>query len=73
MTYDEAVESVRLNPFNIQFVPVEIVDERLLRFARKGNPWAVDVWIGSVPKPNRGIAKDVFVDIGLVRNYQDLT
>ena len=73
MTYDDAVENIRINAFNIQDVPLDIVDERLLRFTRKMNPWAVDIWIGSVPKPNRIIAKNVFVDIGILRNYQDLS
>ncbi len=73
--YQAAIELVRTNPFKIQEVNPELVDERLLRFARKGSGWAPDVWLASLPKEHKALkerARFVFVDIGIVRPYADI-
>lgn len=70
--YIDAIALVRNNPFDIQKVPLDIVDERLLRLARKGHGWSVEAWMASVPKSYKALAKNVFIDIGIVREYDDL-
>ncbi|QDJ96582.1 hypothetical protein Xoosp13_396 [Xanthomonas phage Xoo-sp13] len=71
-SYRSAIDKVQANPFDIQKVSLDLVDERLLRFARRGNAWAVDAWVASVPKSYKSVAKNVFVDIGIDRDYEDI-
>lgn len=74
--YVLAIELVRQNPFNIQNVPTPLVDDRLLRLARKGNVWSIDAWVASLAKEHKALGKErsslVFYDIGVVRGYVDL-
>lgn len=45
MTYDEAIDLLRKNPFNIQLVDSKLIDLRMLRFLRRfhrgSGAWAV--------------------------------
>lgn len=52
MTYAEAVELIRQNTFNLQLVPADLVDLKMMRFARRRNIWAADAYC---PK---GLKKD---------------
>lgn len=69
--YINAIELVKNNPFNIQKVNPEIVDDRLLRLARRGNAWAVDAWGTSLEKQHKALGKErsslVFQDMGVIR------
>lgn len=69
--YLNAIALVRRNPFYIQDVPIELIDERLLRLVRKYNSWAVDSWALGVSKSVKTITKNVFVDI-IKRDYIDI-
>jgi hypothetical protein len=72
----DAIELIRGNPFDVQKVPFEIIDEQILRFVRRGNPWAVDAWMLNVSKSDkvkaREISQNVFVDVGITRDYIEL-
>lgn len=74
--YEAAIEQLLVNPFTLQYVDPNIVDERILRFARRQHGWAVEAWVASLPKEFKSLAKDrtrfVYVDIGIVRNYVEL-
>lgn len=80
MTYDDAIQLIRQNPFNIRQVPYELLEgddgERLLRFVRKCHGWAVDAWLADLPKDRKAwgkeVTKNVWVDIGIVRKYEDI-
>lgn len=74
--YDAAIEQIRINPFRIQNVDHNLVDERLLRFARRHHGWAVEAWVAALPKELKSYGKDrtrlVYVDIGIVRPYREI-
>lgn len=44
MTYQEAINLIMVNTFNLSQVPTELVDVRLMRFVRKRNIWAADAY-----------------------------
>ena len=50
MTYNEAIELIRINSFNLGNIPAQLIDIRMLRFARKHNIWAVEAYIPKAMK-----------------------
>lgn len=76
MTYEEAVELIRTNAFNLHYVPFEIIDERLLRFAYRRNAWSVDAWMVELDKQHKAAAKELIknltLNIGIKRDYKEI-
>ena len=86
MTYDDAIALIRKNAFNIRLMPYELLSndtaenaaqtERLLRFVRKCHAWAIEAWMVDLPKDKKNwakeITKNVWIDIGIVRTYEDI-
>lgn len=72
----QAIDLIRANAFNIRVVPYEVIDERLLRFVRRCHAWAIDAWMVDLPKDRKAWAKDitktVWIDIGVIRKYEEI-
>lgn len=73
--YINAIELIKDNAFNIRSVPIDIIDERLLRFVRKQHAWAIDAWMVDLPKDQKKYIQtqfpNVWVDV-IRREYEDL-
>jgi hypothetical protein len=44
MNYNDALELIRINPFYLGLIPVELIDIRMMRYVRKFNIWAADAY-----------------------------
>jgi len=44
LTYEDAVALIRENSYNLQYIPIQFVDVKLLRFVKKKNIWAYDAY-----------------------------
>lgn len=84
MNYNDAIDLIRKNAFNIRLVPYELLDlvgevengERLLRFVRRRNAWAIDAWLVDLPKDRKAwgkeVTKTVWLDMGVIRKYEEI-
>jgi hypothetical protein len=59
MNYSDAVALIMVNPFNLQLIPVNIVDIRLLRLAYKKNAWSLEAYC---PKKFKSQWLDIILD-----------